>query len=266
MLFTSASSPPYSSSSSSSASPEDLSPFGSNDSSPIHLSSFASRSLRYVDRPSPLITTNCDERLASPVLTHRSVSSDQECFYSPLSSISSSRPSISGTANNFCSRPTTRRVSSPISLPIQKKVKRFRFPTFTRHASMMSNSESDSYPQNTAVAINLRPASVPIPVANPAAVAALVDEDEPIVAKSLSPSPSLTPKNSINQRRLPGQTLASLYPLNSRKVLLNVGGVRHEGNRKTSFPNVFKRRFFFLSSLQFFGEHFLVYQILDLDV
>ena len=197
MLFTSPS-PPSSTSSASSPSP-----LGSNDSSPLHLSSLASRSQRYVGEPFSL------------------TSSEHECFYSPASSIASTSPT-----------------------PIKKKPQRFRFPTFTRHASMMSNAENQPYPQNTAVAINLRPISTPIPVANPAAVAALVDEDEPlateegITAKSLSPSPSLTPKNSINQRRLPGQTLAALYPLNSRKVLLNVGGVRHEGNDDESLPSV----------------------------
>lgn len=198
MLFTSPSPPSPTTSSSASAS----SAVGSNSSSPIHLSSLASRSQRYVG-----------ERFS---LTP----SEQECFYSPASSISSVSPTL-----------------------IKKKAKRFRFPLFMRRASLMSNSDNSSYPQNTAVAINLRPISTPIPVANPAAVAALVDEDEPLAtddgttAKSLSPSPSLTPKNSINQRRLPGQTLAALYPLNSRKVLLNVGGVRHEGNGDASLPS-----------------------------
>lgn len=74
-----------------------------------------------------------------------------------------------------------------------------------------------------------------MPVANPIAAAALVDENDPLV-KSNSSSPLNSRKSSIE--RVDRSTTVysggnNSYPTNahnSRKVLLNVGGVRHESN------------------------------------
>ncbi len=73
-----------------------------------------------------------------------------------------------------------------------------------------------------------------MPVANPLAAAALVGNNEILineepVTKSATPSPLDTRKNS--ERIDESSTICStnLYPFN-RKVILNVGGVRHESN------------------------------------
>ncbi|CAF4223752.1 unnamed protein product, partial [Rotaria magnacalcarata] len=72
-------------------------------------------------------------------------------------------------------------------------------------------------------------------VANPAALIKhneleIVEEQ---LTTSITPSPFGTSKNSELFQRTPTDYSTSVYPFNiniPRKVTLNVGGVRHEGN------------------------------------
>jgi hypothetical protein len=250
------------------SSPSESSSVGS-ESSPTHTSSVGKA--RYVGNQSYAIAlsnnstlvTNGPEnnRLLSTSPTRLSQLSDQEWFYSPLSSSSSSRPSIQLTPTKTItpSPLPTRRLDSPATVPIQKKARRFRFPTssklFTRHAPMNSiptttttTASTPSNPQDTlhltttGVSVNFRPASMPIPVVNPMAAAALVDDIETIIVdehttKSFTSSPSTTPRTSTHLHRSPTDYMTNVYQSLHRKVILNVGGVRHEGK----FGDLFRR-------------------------
>ena len=100
-------------------------------------------------------------------------------------------------------------------------------------ATTSTRSDIHHSPKATA---NLRPNAMIVSVANPLALAA-DDDDETTAAedqprKSMSPSPLTTPKASVRLDRSPTDCSTSLYqpPSNLyRKVILNVGGVRHEG-------------------------------------
>lgn len=230
-----------------------------NESSPTHTSS--ARYARYGDSRPPAISSATNATLVSNGLGNNRflsasqsplpLSSDQEWFYSPLSSSSSSRPSVQVTPtkskSNLHSPSKSRRRDSCPTAPIQKKIHRFRFPhhlkPFTRHAcrtetpsthSNVHHLEDIYYSPSTTLSTNLRPLSMPMPVANPIAAAALVDDDETLIAedqtrKSLTPSPSLTPKNSGQMHRSATDCSTNIYQSSSRKLILNVGGVRHEG-------------------------------------
>jgi hypothetical protein len=168
---------------------------------------------------------------------------DQDFFYSPFSS---SRPStqltptdISANFNlsqlrrrDFCSDPS-----------IQTKINHFHFPenltSSIRDALMATMPTPDSNVYHTEDKsplsnANLWSNNTIMPVANPLAAAALVENNEILineepVTKSATPSPLDTRKNS--ERIDESSTICStnLYPFN-RKVILNVGGVRHESN------------------------------------
>jgi hypothetical protein len=183
--------------------------------------------------------------------------SDQDWFHSFQSSSSSSPPpSIhltppKTTTSHIQFSKLHRRDSCP-TLPNKKKLNRFRFPTniisSIRDALMATTStETQANIHHTENISNLPNATLPanlwsnviiLPVANPVAAAALVEDDEMITAEdqpsiSVTPSPLDTPKNSEKLHRSPTDCSANLYPSNinsSRKVTLNVGGVRHEGN------------------------------------
>jgi hypothetical protein len=176
---------------------------------------------------------------------------DQDYFYSPFSSSSSSRPSIyltptKTTTTNIKLSKSRRRESCPVS-PIHKKINRFHFPTSTtssiRDALMatMSTTDPNIYytdDKSNLFKVNLWSDNAAIPVVNPVAAAALVEDNEMAtneeqLNKSVTPSPLDSPKNSEHLHRSPTDCSATLYPPNmdtNRKVILNVGGVRHEGN------------------------------------
>jgi hypothetical protein len=82
-----------------------------------------------------------------------------------------------------------------------------------------------------------RPSTIFLPVANPVAAAALMEDDELVLdeeqpSKSITPSPLHTPLGSGRINRTPTECSTSTNPSSSynSKVVLNVGGVRHEGN------------------------------------
>jgi hypothetical protein len=168
--------------------------------------------------------------------------SDQENFYSPFST---SPPSAQLTPiTNIKLSDAHRRDSCPIS-PTHKKLNQFHFPRSitspTRNVLMAkipstTNREIDHTEDLSKT--TLWSNNTIIPIANPFAAAALVEDDEMAaneeqLPKSLTPSPMSTPKDSQRLHRSPTDVSASLLPYNiytNRKVVLNVGGVRHEGN------------------------------------
>ena len=239
MLFT-PSSPPSTASEPSSVGSE---------SSPAHTSS--ARYVRYGDSRPPCISSATNATLVSNGLgTNRFLSvsqsplppsSDQEWFYSPLSSSSSSRPSIQVTPTKSQPSSRARRRDSCPTAPVPKKAHRFRFPPhlqpFSRHAPMLETPGTHSnephlediyFSSPTAFSTHRSSLAMAMPVANPVAAAALVDAEEQRT-KSSTPSPSLTPKNSGNLHRSATECSTHFYPSNPRKAILNVGGVRHEG-------------------------------------
>ena len=240
MLFT----PPPPSLSSASASVE-------SESSPVHTS--AVRKGRHVDKqphdinsPSSNALRGTNGPSSSP--SHMSPTADRDYFYSPLTcSSSSSHPSIPLTPTaELHSLNSHRRDSCPlVPALVQPKVNRFHFPSritsSIRNVFMAATSPSIHHPNDMhpspKATVNLRPNAMIVSVANPLALAADDDDDETTAAEdpprmSLSPSPLTTPKASVRLDRSPTDCSTSLYQPPSdlhRKVILNVGGVRHEG-------------------------------------
>ena len=131
--------------------------------------------------------------------------------------------------------------------PIHKKINRFHFPTSItlsiRDALMATMSTTDSNIHHKEDISHLSKANLwsnnaIIPIVNPVAAAALIEDDEMAtneeqLTKSAASSPLDTPKNSGRLHRSPTECSTTHYPPisnNNRKVVLNVGGVRHEGN------------------------------------
>jgi hypothetical protein len=225
-----------------------------NDSSPTHTASvFNTRNVENQLNPISLsnnatLVTNgpSNNQLLSTSQSLFFSLPDQDYFYSPSSSSSSSRPSIHLTPTNFEVSKSTRRDSYPVS-PVPKKINRFHFPTnitsSIRDALMASMPNPDSNMYHTedkshSSKANLWSNNTLMPVANPTAAAALIDDNEMVtnneqLTKSDTSSPLNTPKNSENLTRSPTVCSVNLHPPNinnNRKVILNVGGVRHEGN------------------------------------
>ena len=177
---------------------------------------------------------------------------DQDWFYSP----SSSRPSIhylTPTSTKIPdSRPahSRRRVSCPVgrsSTAINKRESRFRFPSIitssTRDARMTNaptktlhvhQANETSHSSKSLTPTCTRPSSIFLPIANPVAAAALVEDDEPAAIevpgnRSLTPSPLDSPRGSAHLHRTPNSSWISR---SHNKAILNVGGVRHEGNER----------------------------------
>lgn len=181
---------------------------------------------------------------------------DQDWFYSPSSS-TSSRPSIhhltpalTPTKSSEIKSPktkTNRRESCPVPRN-SRKDSRFRFPsiitTTIRDALMTNPSTTNSNIHTNDIARFSRsslpgckrPTSIFLPVANPVAAAALVEDDETemvdgLPQKSITPSPIDTPKSAAYRHRTSTECSTSLTASHSyqNKAILNVGGVRHEG-------------------------------------
>lgn len=168
---------------------------------------------------------------------------DQELFHSPHSFSSSSRPSIHLSPikkpTSFKLLKKRRRLSYPNSA-IHQKTRRFHSPidlaASIRHAFMAAVPLPDPHAYYTESQVwsntNI------MPVANPAAAAALVEDNDIVLSeeqelKSTSQSPVSTPKHSDQIARSP--TVSSAHQLlssSNRKVVLNVGGVRHESKSK----------------------------------
>jgi hypothetical protein len=169
--------------------------------------------------------------------------SEQDYFYSPFSS-SSSRPSIhltpTKTPTNFKLLKSRRRDSCPVS-PLQKRLNRFHLPTnitsTIRNALMASIPNPDSNMYDTDDKSHISKTNLwynnntIMPVANPVAAAALVEDtaNDEQVTRSLTPSPLDTPKNNRSPTEC-SANVSSSNITNNRKVTLNVGGVRHEGS------------------------------------
>jgi hypothetical protein len=238
MLFTP--SPPLSSQSVSSSVESDLSPTHrtsickeQNVENQLHTISLSNNPILPIN--GPLLPTN---QSSLPQL------SDQDFYHSPLSSSSSSssRPSTHLTLPNFQSNQTHRRGSCPDS-SIHKKLNPCLKPSI-RDVLMATVPTPDSHMYHTEEKIAFSKANLwsdnnIIPVANPVAAAALVEDNEIVIneeqlTKSGNSSPIDTPKNSENIDQTSTICSANNYyssPINTnRKVILNVGGVRHEGN------------------------------------
>ncbi len=199
-----------------------------------------------------------NNRLLSTSQSRFSQLPDQDWFYSRSPSpSSSSRPSVhhlthTSTKILDTQSPTTnRRVSCPVPRNNNnRRESRFRFPssiTSTIRDALMTNTHTTDLNIYTNEIAHLpraslpgckRPSTIFLPVANPVAAAALIeegDESEMIDAKparSITPSPLDTPKSSAHCHRPSTECSASMGPSQNynSKAILNVGGVRHEGN------------------------------------
>lgn len=176
---------------------------------------------------------------------------DQDWFYS-ASPASASRLSVHHLAptttkiSDTQTSSTNRRVSCPVPRNNNnKKENRFRFPSIIsstiRDALMAhtptTNTNDITHHSRASITGSKRPSSIFLPVANPVAAAALIedDESEPVdeqTARSVTPSPLDSPKSSAHFHRTPTECSTSNSASHSynNKAILNVGGVRHEGN------------------------------------
>ncbi|UJR35917.1 hypothetical protein I4U23_028659 [Adineta vaga] len=186
-----------------------------------------------------------DNRFLSTSQTRFSQLPDQDWFYSPSPS-SPSRPSVqyltpaSSKIPKKKSAAAGRRVSCPVARNPNKKESRFRFPstiTSTIRDVLMTNIHSTnqndiSHIPKTSTAGSVRLSSAFLPVANPVAAAALVEDDESTIEEgrqSITPSID-TPRGSAHFHRTSTECSASNAPNQTynNKAILNVGGVRHE--------------------------------------
>ncbi|CAF0896296.1 unnamed protein product [Adineta steineri] len=176
---------------------------------------------------------------------------DQDWFYSPPAS-SSSRPSVqhltptpTPTKLSHTKTSVGRRVSCPVPRNTPKKEGRFRLPSIIASSirdALMTNTHSTNPNPNDIPQIpktlslgSARLSTVFLPVANPVAAAALVEDDEGTsdeqATKSISPSLD-SPKSHARFPRTPTECSASIAPSHTHhhpsKAILNVGGVRHE--------------------------------------
>ncbi|CAF2541144.1 unnamed protein product [Rotaria sp. Silwood2] len=173
---------------------------------------------------------------------------DQDCFYSPLSSSSSSCPSIhltpTKTITNIKLSKARRGDSCPI-LPNYKRLNHFYLPTKISSsirdvlmATMPTTDPDVCHSEDISQFFkeNQWSNNNTIPVINPAAAAVFSENNELEINEeqlttSITPSPLDTPKNSECLRQSLTDCSAHVYPSNinnNRKVILNVGGVRHE--------------------------------------
>jgi hypothetical protein len=176
---------------------------------------------------------------------------DQDWFYSPSPS-SPSRPSVhylkptGSIISKTKSSNTNRRVSCPATHNTAKKDTRFRFTNTiasTIRDVLMTNKHltnpsiyANDIPQNSKTSSSecARLSTTFLPVANPVAAAALVEDDE-IINKSITPPLFDPPQSNARCHRTPTECSSNTIPPHNSnsKAILNVGGVRHEGN----FPN-----------------------------
>lgn len=193
-------------------------------------------------------------RLLSPTESRFSHLPDEDGFYSPssLSSRLSTHPitptSTSSKMSVTKSSDSSRRVSCPVSRDAHKKGSRFRFPTTITSSIrdvLMTSSPTANPNTYTNDILHVtkspmtkcaRPSSIFLPVANPVAAAALVEDDELATieeqpTQSLMPSPSITPNDSGRNPMSSIESSTNIVPSQNynSKAILNVGGVRHEG-------------------------------------
>lgn len=172
----------------------------------------------------------------SPVLF---VSNEEDFYHSPLSSSNSLHPSTPVKASRkFSLSPLHRHNSCPNS-PFPNSSSSTRPTSFLRNALMATIPNPDR--TNLHLDDNLWSNNNIMPVANPIAAAALVDESNQTnhhvesLTKSNTSSPLNSRKSSLERvdRSTTVYSGNNSYPPiihNNRKVLLNVGGVRHESN------------------------------------
>jgi hypothetical protein len=96
-----------------------------------------------------------------------------------------------------------------------------------------------AHPHRTSLPGSKRPSNIFLPVANPVAAAALIEDDESEAIeeqpkKSVTPSSVDSPKStsSIHCHHTSTECSTNIGPSQNynSKAILNVGGVRHEGN------------------------------------
>ncbi len=183
---------------------------------------------------------------------------DQDWFYSPSSSpyshlsvhhLAPTSAKITATKSSSANR----RESCPNPRVNNKKENRFRFPstiTTSIRDVLMTNTSSPppsttqniytneiAYIPRTSLPGCKRPSNIFLPIANPVAAAALIEDDESEImdeqpTKSITPSPLDTPKSGARMHRTSTEGSTSIGPSHhyTSKAILNVGGVRHEGN------------------------------------
>ncbi|CAF0753159.1 unnamed protein product [Rotaria sp. Silwood1] len=194
-----------------------------------------------------------NNRLLSTSQSRFSQFPDQDWFYSPPSS--STRQSIhqltpaSKKLSDTTSSTIPRRVSCPVAPDNNnnKRGGRFHFPTIIKSSirdALMTNTLSTNpniytndtlHAPKTSLSGYVRPTSVFLPVANPVAAAALVEDDESITndeqpTKSNTSSPSNISKQNTNFHQASAEDSKNIVPSyhHNSKAILNVGGVRHE--------------------------------------
>ncbi len=177
---------------------------------------------------------------------------DQDWFYTPSSS-ASSRPSVHRLTptptkiSDTKSPSTNRRESCPVPRH-NKKDNRFRFPstlTSSIRDALMTNTPTKNpniytndiaHVSRSSLPGCKRPSNIFLPVANPVAAAALVEDDELEAIdeqprKSITPSSLDSPRSAARMHRTSTDGSTSIGPSYNHhtKAILNVGGVRHEG-------------------------------------
>ena len=202
-----------------------------SESSPVHTS--AVRKGRHVDKQPPDVNSSssnahCGSYGPSSSQSHVCPTADRDWFYSPLScSSSSSHPSIPLTTPTATAELHSLNSHRADSCPlVQPKVARLT-SSIWNVLMAATTSTSPSIHHSPKAIVHLRPTAMVVSVANPLAVADDDDEpDQPI--KSMSPSPMVSTR--FDHSPTDGSTTLCQPPSNvHRKVILNVGGVRHEG-------------------------------------
>ena len=213
------------------------------------------------ERQPPAISSSCNttliingppnNRFLSANQSSLSQSPDQDWLHS-LSSSSSRLSSQHTTPRSAKSSDTkllsiSRRVSCPVSHSIHKKADRFHWPnvvpssvrgasTITRQTKNPARYKSDIlHSSKRPMPRCLQSSSINLPVANPLAASALVEDDksatiDELTTKSITLSPLAKPKYSkdVYQTSECSTDTGQFHDCDS-KAILNVGGVRHEG-------------------------------------
>ncbi|CAF0970674.1 unnamed protein product [Rotaria sp. Silwood1] len=207
----------------------------------LHTVSLSNNSTLFTNGPS-------NDQLLSNSQSHFSQLSDQDYFYSPLSSSSSSCPSIHLTTTKTITNSKLSKSHRGDSCPIlanHKRINHFYLPkkisSSNRDVPMATMPTKDSHVCHSDDISQLSKANqwfdnTTIPVTNPAAATAFIENDEleiseEPVSTSVTTSPTDTPKISECLHQSLPDCSVNVCPSNintDRKVILNVGGVRHE--------------------------------------
>ncbi|CAF3690391.1 unnamed protein product [Rotaria socialis] len=192
-----------------------------------------------------------NSRPSSASQSHFSQLPDQDWFSSASSRLSIHPITPTSTPQILDTKPSsaTRRVSCPVPHDNNKKTSRFHFPTIitsTIRDALMTTTPTgnpniytnDSLHSSKITSSGcVRPTSIFLPVANPVAAAALVEDDESAAmdeqpTQSIESSPPYTLKHSTYSHPTSTEGSKNTGPSSTHshnnKAILNVGGVRHE--------------------------------------